>query len=218
MTTANLAAAGASISFRPQDDAAGMVEILVSGLTFDLCGLAPGAGTSVPPVRHRYGTIADQPFEAITLTPAQHIASGYAMIPVVQAMTALAAHISLPLEAQAVCWHPAETWIEPHYFARIGHDWVSGGAFPALGLTALQDNSAGLRSEGLHFFVRQELQVDNRPGEEMRDTAKLALRLIDRTISEGPFTADGAFDGPDGQRLHVELSNEGRLATIRHAG
>ncbi len=213
-----MAAAAAAVSFRPQDDAEGLIELLVSGLTFDLRGLAPGAAMPVPIERHRYGTISENPeqaLEAITLVPAQHIASGFAMIPVVQAMVGLAAHIALPLGAQAVCWHPAATWMEPQYYSRKVLDWFSGGAFPSFGLTALQENSAGFRSEGLEFFSGQELQIDSLVGEPKRGVAKLAMRLIERVVCEGPFTSDSAFDGPDGGRFLVVLSDAGRLATIK---
>lgn len=218
LASAAPSAVAAAVSFRPRDDAEGMLELLISGLTFDLCGLRPGAGMSVPPERHRYGTIADHEnhkLEAITLIPAQHIASGFAMIPVVQAMAGLAAHIAQPLAAKAVCWHPAQTWMEPQYYSRIVLNWLSGGPFPALGLTALQANSEGVRTEGLGFFVGQELQVDGLPGEAKRDNAKLAMRLIDRVVCEGRFTGDGTLDGPDGQRLHIEIGESGRLATVR---
>src|SRR5690606_25648073 len=73
LASADQTATAASVSFRPPGDAEGMVELLVGGLTFDLCGLTPGAATSVPPERHRYGAIADsgeRALEAITLIPA----------------------------------------------------------------------------------------------------------------------------------------------------
>lgn len=218
LASAELAAAATSVSFRPGDDAEGMVELLVSGLTFDLWGLSPAAATPVPPERYRYGTIAEHlklGLEAITLVPSQHIASGFAMIPIVQAMARLAAHIALPLGAEAVCWHPAETWMEPQYYSRIALNWLSGGPFPALGLTALQENPEGFRTEGLGFLVGQELQVDGSSGESQRENARLAMRLIDSVVCEGRFTADGMAEGPDGERLQVKIGDSGRLATVR---
>lgn len=218
LASADLAAAAAVVSFRPQDDTEGLIELLVSGLTFDLRGLSPSTAMPIPNERHRYGTLSEHPehaLEAVTLVPAQHIASGFAMIPIVQAMAGLVADIALPLAAEAVCWHPAGTWMEPQYFSRISLDWLSGGAFPALGLTALQENTAGFRSEGLGFFGGQEIQIDSLAGETKREAAKLAMRLIDRVVCEGPLTSDGGYDGPDGERLLVVLSDAGRLATIK---
>lgn len=209
----------AFVSHRPQDEAVGVIELLINGLTFDLAGLGSGAAANTPDERHRYGTIADYPkqsLEAITLTPAHHIASGFAMIPVIQAMAGLAAHFARMLEVVAVCWHPAQTWMEPQYYAQVALNWISGGPFPALGLTALQENSAGFRTEGLGFFVGQELQVDVPAGQSKRDAAKLAVRLIDRAICEGRFAGNGTIDGPDAQPLQIEVSDSGRLATVRH--
>jgi hypothetical protein len=86
-----------------------------------------------------------------------------------------------------------------------------------LGLTALKATSNGVKSEGLSFFIRQELQVDALAGESLKETAALAMWLIDYVICEGPFTSSGSFDGLDGEFLTVELSDLRRLATVRRS-
>jgi len=217
ISTADSAAAAACVSYRPPEEAEGMVELLASGLTFDLRGLYPASAMPLPPKRHRYGTIDEMPgaLEAITLVPSHHTSSGFAMIPVVQAMAALAADIALPLGTVAVCWHPAQSWMAPQYFSRIALSWISGGPFPALGLAALQENSNGLRTEGLGFFIAQELQLDGLAGEPRQEIAKRAVRLIDLAVYQGGFHADGLIEGPDGLSLAVEIRDAGKLARLR---
>ena len=212
-----MAGAAAHISYRPPDEAEGWLELLVSGLTFDLCGLNPAEPMPVPPQGHRFGVAQDveeRELEALTIVPGRHISGGFAMIPIVQAMVGLSANIALPLNAEAVCWHPARTWMEPQYFSRIALNWLSGGAFPALGLTALTEIPGGVRSEGLAFFVGQELQMDLPAGERTADMAKLAVRFIDYVVSNGPFRQEIEFEGPDGEMLRVEPSPDGKLATV----
>ena len=221
LASADIAGAAAHVSYRPPDDAEGLLELLVSGLTFDLCGLAPSRSLSLPPRVHDFGLGSGsqaEELEAITLVPGQHLSGGFAMIAVVQAMLGLAGHIALPLAVEAVCWHPARSWMEPQYFSRVALGWMSGGAFPALGLTALEHTDQGVRSEGLSFFAGQELLVMRREGESPADTAKLAVRFIDYAVSNGPFRREVDFEGPDSTLLRVTQTDYGKLAIVRQIG
>lgn len=219
LASPDMAGAAAFVSFRPPEDEQGWMELLVNGLTFELTGLRPGKAMPLPQRRHSFGLpeaseISD--CEAITLVPGRHVAGGFAMIPVVQAMTGLAAHIALPLGAQAVCWHPAKSWMEPQYFSRVTMNWLAGGAFPALGLTALQANANGaVVSEGLSYFAGQEVIVEGRKGEEAADVARLAVRFVDFIATNGPFKGDLEFEGPGGELLRAEVSGYGKLVTVR---
>lgn len=217
LQSSDIAGAAAHVSYRPKDDREGLLELLVSGLTFDLVGLEPAAALPPPPRTHQFGLTGDdarEGLEAITLLPGHHLSGGHAMIPVVQAMLGLAGHIALPLSVEAVCWHPAQSWMEPQYFSRVALGWLSGGAFPALGLTALTHTADGVRSEGLAFFSGQELMVMRRKGEGAADTAKLAVRFIDYIATNGPFRRELEFQGPDGEALRVVPGDFGKLATI----
>lgn len=208
---------GARVSFRP-DDSEGMVELLASGLTFDLTGLSPAAASSTPEIRHRFGMneqAESQLAEAISLNPGQHISGGIAMMPVVRAMAGLAASLSLSLPVQAVCWHPAQSIMEPGYFARIVLNWLSGGAFPALGLTGVEQTGDGhVVSNGLAFFVGQEVQLEPLPGESPAETVKLAVRLIDFMSRHGPLRSPQEIEGPTGEKLLAEPSQYGNLVWI----
>lgn len=207
----------ARISHRPQDDH-GWLELLASGLTFDLRGLAPGAAAHLPIASHAYGLSEDPgsaELEAIALLPGPHIASGGALMPVVRTLMRLGAGLAMELPVTAVCWNPAGAWMDPKYFTRIMFSWLSGGPFPALGLTALMPGKdGGVQSAGLEFFIGQELHIDRRGSEAGPDTLKIAGRIIDSLVSRGPLQKAETFTGADGELLLAEPSADGRRVMV----
>ncbi len=203
----------AQISHRA-DDGEGWVELLASGLTFDLASLAPCAPATTPGVEHSFGLPGGfDPIahEGISLAAGPHIGAGRAMIPVVRAMVSLAAQLAKALGASAVCWKPAQSWMESGYFIKIADGWLAGGAFPALGLTGLVPTvDGGVESEGLAWFTGQELRVEAVPGEPPAYAAKLAARMMDRLVRHGPVEKREALTGPDGEALLAEPSHDHR--------
>src|SRR5690606_23993148 len=93
------------IVHRPEEGE-GWLELLASGLSFDLVGLAPAAGTALPDCRNRFG-VAEEALlsttEAISLLPGPHLAGASAMMPVVRTITGLGAILTRHLPAKAVC-------------------------------------------------------------------------------------------------------------------
>lgn len=166
------------------------VELIVSGLAFDVMGLAPVSPRRVPLPADRYFFDDDGPAgeqEAVTIAPSHHLSGGVSLSPVIRAMLALAAELAVALPATAVLWHPADTAIEPGRFSRSVLAWLAGGAFPAMGLTSLSALADGsVVSRGLKHFVGQELTF--RGGTAAPDVL-LATRIVDRIIQEGPLTA-----------------------------
>jgi hypothetical protein len=213
LTASSESGQAAQISHRPPDDH-GWLELLASGLTFDLRGLAPGHAAPMPHVNDVYGLpqdIADYAFEAISLVPGAHIAGGGSLMPVVRILIGVAANLALELPITAVCWNPAGGWMEPRYFGRIVVNWLSGGAFPALGLTCLRSRPDGVvESTGLAFFTGQELLVPERLGETKAETVKLAGRIVDHLVRYGPLDRSDRFSGPGGEQLVIERSPDGR--------
>lgn len=200
-----------SISHQPPQGE-GWLELLSSGLTFDLSGLAPAAPLPLAEWRHAFGFSGDVPQApcAVGLVPGPHLSGGKAMMPVVRTMVGLAASLAAGTQAQAIAWHPARSLIEPALFCRIITAWLAGGAFPALGLTALaRDPDGGLRSEGLAFFTGQELRIEPDMGKS-EDAARLAVRLIDALVTRGPVSAPFAMTMPDGGGLQLAPSANGR--------
>jgi hypothetical protein len=205
------------VSHRPGGEE-GWLELLAHGLTFDINGLETAQAPAPPDAEHFFGLdpdIAATPLEAVSLVPGPHVASGGAMAPVVRTMVGLAADLALRLPAKAVCWRPARSWMEPGYFARIVTAWLAGGAFPALGLTAIVRSPAGAaESVGLAFFAGQEVAVEVKPGEPFVETVKLAARMIDHIIRHGAIVSAGELQGPTGERLLAEPSPDGRHVEI----
>lgn len=229
-TLVDLVATGAAtglsarVSHRPEPDA-GWLELLASGLTFDVRGLAPAAAAPALAVHglasHRLGFNGEPDLaghEAIALVPSGHIVAGVGLQPVLRTMMGMAAGFALGLPASAVSWGPAGTLMEPRTFARMVLDWLAGGAFPALGLTALlRAEDGSIASRGLSQFIGQEMQMEGRAGESPQDTAKLAIRVIDHLVREGRVLEPRRIGaGPDA--LLAEPSQVGRLVLVWREG
>jgi hypothetical protein len=208
---------GFALGHQP-DEAAGWLELLVSGLSFDLTGLPPAPPERAPARCHTFGLDGPElpdDLEAVRLMPSPHIIGGAALPPVVRTITALAAALAQLDHVRAVCWHPAGTVTETALFVRIIGAWLEGGPFPSLGLTALvRDDNGGWRSEGLAFFTGQELRIEPDAKSAPSEARKLAVRLIHRLVEQGPIKAVGELLGPDGSLLDVEPSLDGRLLRI----
>jgi hypothetical protein len=207
----------ARISHRP-DESQGWIELLASGLTFDLAGLAPATGLPLPEIEYQFGISFDPErfgLEAVTLFPAGHIAGGSGMIPVVRTMIGLAAAIALPLGVKAVCWHPARSCMEPGYFTRVAANWLSGGVFPALGLTAVKPAEQGaMVSVGLDFFAGQEVRFEKQRELPRAEVVKRVVRVINHIIGQGPITALLEIPEGDGRSLLAEPSPDGRHVRV----
>jgi hypothetical protein len=195
----------------------GWLELLASGLTFDLSGFAPGPALRAMPCDQAFGLVAhDQAGDCLTLEPGPHIRSGSAMLPVIRVMARLAARLTELLPVSAVGWPPAATCMEPGYFRRVVDNWLNGGAFPALGLTAiLRDENGTARSRGLELLVGQELHVDPAAGESFADTAKLTARMIGEILEIGGLDDSTEFTAPHGERLLAEVSGDRRTVHLR---
>lgn len=211
----------AKISSR-RGQAEGWLELLASGLTFDLTGLDPGAALPVPDARHFFGLprdVGNFEFEAIGITPGPHLAGAAGMMPVVRTMAVLASSLAVELGALAVCWAPAGSWMDVQYFARVVEGWSKGGAFPALGLTGIErTQDGGVESDGLAYFIGQELRVEASRGEAAADTVKLAARVIDHLVNHGAVAKREALVGPTGEALVVEPSADGKFVQVWRDG
>lgn len=208
---------GFALGHQPTDGD-GWLELLVSGLSFDLTGLAP-APPETPPARcHAFGLDGPElpdDLEAVRLMPSPHVIDGAALPPVVRTITALAVALAQLGHVRAVCWHPARTVTETALFVRMIGAWLDGGAFPSLGLAALvQEDDGGWRSEGLAFFTGQELRIEPDARVQPGEARKLAVRLIHRLVEQGPIDTVGELFGYDGSLLDVEPSLDRRLLRI----
>jgi len=175
---------------QPRGSGDGWLELLASGLTFDLIGLAPGEGAVIPAANHLYGLGREVPEQAFQ-------------------------ELALRLEARAVCWAPAGSWMDTAYFARVVEGWLAGGAFPALGFTGIERTpDGGVQSQGLCHFAGHELRVESRRGEAAADVVKLAVRAIDHIVRHGPIESRQNLTGPSGEHLLAEPVPGGRVVRM----
>ena len=213
--------AGFSISHQPPVQE-GWLELLSSGLTFDFCGLVPSAAPPRPSIAQYIG-IPETPdvlaMEPVTLKPGPHLAGGEAMIPVIRVMVALAGQLAEALGARAIYWHPSGCCMDARYFSRVAEDWLFGGAFPALGLTSIRERAGGgVESQGLAFFIGQEVSVDALPREPTSEAVKLAVRAIDHLVRNGPLRSVERYAMADDEWLVAEPSGDGRKVKLRREG
>ena len=149
------------------------------------------------------------------LIPGPHLIAGARMMPVVRAMAGLAARLCALPGLVAVAWHPSRSCIGPRYFSSIIENWLEGGVFPGLGLIGLASSAdGGLQSEGLAFFIGQELRIEPELAEDRASAAKIAVRLIDRLVEHGHMDAPEVVAGSEGRAYHLEPSANGRFIRV----
>ena len=210
-------ATGFAISHKPEPSA-GWLEILAGGLTFDLAGLTPAPSGPLPEMAHWYG-FREKPrvevAEAITLVPGEHLQGAENLLPVTRVMTATATRLAALDNVKAVVWHPARSAMAPAVFTTSIGNWLQGGAFPALGLTALfPDGNGAIRSEGLAFFIGQELLIEPSIGISTAQNVKIAARLINHLVGSNTIQQRFDFIGPNGEYLSVEPSGNDRFLRV----
>ena len=198
--------------------AAGWLEIFAGGLMLELSGLAPAMPAPLPDMAHWYG-FHEKPSmeraEVVSLRPGEHWRMAGNSLPVIRAMAGLAARLTGLAQVQAVVWHPARSVMAPAAFAAAIGGWLPGGAFPALGLTALyRDNDGAIRSEGLAFFIGQELLIEPDPSTTTAQDAKLAARLINQLVGSDAIHQRLEFLGPSGEHISVEPSGNDRVLRV----
>ena len=157
---------------------------------------------------HHYGLGSDQDTataETITLALGPHLAGAEGLLPVVRAAAGLATALAALPGILAVGWRPARALSGTAHFTSSVGSWLAGGAFPALGLTALHRSPDGaMTSEGLALLIGQELRLEPAAGSQPADDARLAVRLIDRLIVIGPISASVTVEPIAGLKIMLE--------------
>lgn len=189
---ARLAQATDEFSIVPDSGGDGWVELLRDGLTFDLVGLAPGAGAVIESMPRRYGlpeTAAGAGFEALALRLGPHLAGAERLLPVVRTVAGVAMELSGLPGVEAVGWLPSHSLCNPAWFRAGVSAWLDGGPFPSLALSGLERAEDGmLHSHGLAFLTGQEFALA--PGCETspQDDGHTAIRLTDWLVANGSVT------------------------------
>ena len=170
----------------------GWVELLRDGLTFDLHGLSGGPVMDAPEVDQALGVPVDQlaGAHALMLSPGPHLAGAGRLLPVIRVGVELAldlARIGSPL---AIGWIPARNAIAPSWFQKAVSPWLGGGPFPAMALVSLRhDVDETVHSTGLKFLIGQEFQLSDSGSGGREYSTKVALRLVDWLVANGPVSA-----------------------------
>ncbi|MBX7540387.1 hypothetical protein [Qipengyuania sphaerica] len=195
------------------------LELLLSGMTFDLLGLEPGPSIEVPEIAHRVGCDAGfdpEASDALVLLPGPHLADGADSLPIVRAMLDLACGLSRRLdEVQTVCWSPARAAVAMPMFCQSVEQWLGGGVFPALGLAGFAtDGEERLTSEGLAHFVGQEIVIGRDLSRDRLSATKLAARLIHEIVGTGKVDAPREFVSDEGITLRLSPAADGTTIEV----
>ena len=195
------------------------LELLRDGLAFDLCGLAPGEGQEFPEVRHRFDLEklpSSSSFEAMHLVPGHHLAGGERSMPVVKGLVGLARDLVHHFEELvAIVWPPSASAIGQRFFESVATAWIDGGPFPALGLTAFRETIDGaLQSEGLAFWIDQELRIEPPLCEDKVAATRMGVRLVNQLVLVGGIEGSERIVAPDGSRLVLRSSRNGRFIRV----
>lgn len=195
------------------------MELLRDGLTFDLEGLAPGETCAFPKANHRFD-LEDLPsaanYDALVLEPGHHLAGGERTMPVVKGLVGLARELIHHFDdLLAVVWPPAASAIGRRYFESVAAAWLEGGPFPALGLTSFRETIDGaLQSEGLSFWIDQELRLEPPLSADKLYATRMGVRLIIQLILVGGVDGSERIIAPDGSRLVLRTSRNGQFIRV----
>lgn len=195
------------------------VELVRDGLAFDLSGLSPGASARFPEPQHRFD-LDTMPtasrYDVLQLAPGHHLAGGERSMPVARGLVGLARDLIDHFdELKAVIWPPSASAIGHQFFESVVTAWLEGGPFPALGLTAFRETIDGaLQSEGLDFWIGQELRIEPPLGADKVAATRLAVRLVNQLILVGGIEASERVIAPDGSRLVMRTSRNGRFVRV----
>ncbi|WP_152434498.1 hypothetical protein [Erythrobacter sp. THAF29] len=193
--------------------------MLHDGLTFDLLGLAPGAGCSFPKTENSFD-LKQSPgarrLEALHLVPGQHLAGAANALPVMQALIGLARDLINHFDdLEAVIWEPSSSAIGRRYFESVTTAWLEGGPFPALGLTAFRKTIDGaLQSIGLDFWIGQELRIEPPLSTQRVEATRLGTRLVNQLVLVGGISNSERIVAPDGSRLVMRPSRNGKFVRV----
>lgn len=195
------------------------LELLRDGMSFELSGLAPGEGLSLPHVEFVFDFSAPpEPFdyEALLLAPGHHLAGGERTLPVARALLGLARDlVDHFAELEGVIWPPSASAIGDQFFESVVTAWFEGGPFPALGLTAFRETTDGaLQTEGLSFWIDQELRIEPPLSLDKVSATRIGVRLVNQLVLVGGIDASERVVAPDGTRLVLRTSRNGQFVRV----
>ena len=196
------------------------IQIMRNGLTFDLIEISDQRDGYIPTQLRSYdcewANVAPQ-VKAMQLRPGKHIQAGANSLPIMRCFMELARDLVQFFESiDAVIWPPASSVIGRRYFDSSISAWLADGNFPPLGLVAVEATPAGhFESYGLVYFIGQELQISTDLMDDPAAPNGLSARLINQLILGGAVTQPQAIVAPNGNRLTLTPSANGRCIEVR---
>lgn len=179
---------GYSVSHVP-DASEGWVELLASGLTFDLHGLKDGPPAAAPPIATALGLAQADLGEMrwLTLAPGPHLAGAGGLLPVIRVAAMLLIELAEMSQAGGISWIPAHLVLKPALFRQAVLPWLEGGPFPAPAFVAMHRLDDGsVASRGLNLLMGQEFILKTGSSSDPSLLARTAVRLVDWLVAHGP--------------------------------
>ncbi len=198
------------------EDRSPIVELVRSGLTFDLSGFAPSSSSAGCQPKHFIGVdreIIREGCEGLLLNLGPHLQGVHSNLLVVREMLTLSAEIAgvIP-KCVAMQWLPSATAISTERFVHNVTRWTDHGEFPVDPLIALQLKSiGGTHSEGLTLFTGQELRIEPEATLDPNSVIQIGKRLLGYLALRGPISKAEEVAGPDGSPIRLEPSNNGKF-------
>ena len=197
-----------------KDHRGAWLELMMSGMTFDLLGLAPLPGVAVPPARHRIGfrqTALIEQNEVVALVPGPHIADAANTLPVLRAMLDMGCLLARALgSVSAIGWRPASTLIDVDTFCIMVANWTKGGPFPAHGIVAFSLGEGNrLASEGLRFFIGRELRFDAALSGDAVGATRLGSRIVNALVARDRTSIPTIFETETGETFSLSCAPGG---------
>ncbi|MEM9084793.1 MAG: hypothetical protein AAGB23_02600 [Pseudomonadota bacterium] len=195
------------------------VELLREGLAFDLMGLAPGPSYDFSACDNLLDLETSPTAfrtDALFLTLGQHLTGGQRSLPVVKGLVGLARDLVHHFEdVEAVIWPPSRSAIGRVHFESVATAWLEGGAFPAPGLIAFKPAIDGaLETEGLDYWIDQELRIEPPLSNDRLAATRLAVRLVNRLVILGNLRDSERMAGPDGRTLVLRPSENRKFVRV----
>ncbi len=192
--------------------------MIVDGMTFDLSGLRPAPYIDAEVAEYFYDIGENVPSKvaAMPVVSGPHLAGAERTLPVVRGMMRAARHLCDAPGLIGVAWTPARSWMSVSYFGSVVDAWLAGGPFPALGLTSVKPVfDGGLQTEGLAYFIGQELRIEPEVAADRVAATRIAARLINSLVESGPIDESMSVTGPDGERLSLSPSANGKFIRLK---
>ena len=152
----------------------------------------------------------------MNIRPGVHILEAAGTVPVLKGLLGIARDFIQHFEqVEAVVWPHSASVIGRRFFGSTVTVYLEGGAFPALGLVALQDSvDGGLQSVGLSHVTGQEVRIEPDLASDKLIATRLAVRLINQLVLTGPVERVEELVAPDGRVIRIEPSPNGPFVRV----